>query len=329
MSAAYTWIMQGNEKRRVVLAAFDDQPHSAAEIASKLALSRTLTLYHVNMLLACKPPALRVVGATAMPHGGRRAPLYVRTGADFTDDTRIVAFRPGRAKPETKRDVQRAEAYQIILAALAVRPMGDQDLADYLGRDRKRLARHTIKMHALRLIHVTGFRMPLVGGNARKLYAPGDFPDAVRVLKRDQRMSVEERRERRKADVLESLAQEGTVNEIALRVRTHNNTARKYIGELRASGQVRITGWRKGRGECGLLQVFGLGSDPDAPRPAGESRRSQSPERVRARQSKAVNNALNGQKGRALSDQKKRAAVAETIASAKARPHNIFAALGL
>lgn len=222
----------------------------------------------------------------------------------------------GDASPRAKRH---AEYLRRILELLAEKPMGNTDIAEHFGIDRNAIARYTDEMYAKRRIYVSGYRLPVAGGNARKLYSPGNKPDVARLLK--GRPRVDFKRLRTEA-VLKALAVPRGCVEVGNMIGLSKEAAQLYINVLLSPDvrKVHIARWDKhARGQW--FPVYALGDGVDAQRPEVTLRT------MRRRGQTTENKASAGSDY--IVQEKARATVRETIASAKARPHNIFSALGL
>lgn len=216
-----------------------------------------------------------------------------------------------------KKAARRAEVEAKILRLLNAEPMSNADLALYLGVTRQAASFYTKGMHKRRVIHVQGFRLPTIAGNAHMLFGVGDKPDFVRILRNNRVQTPIEVTLQRKRDILDSLKTPKSAKEIANKINLGGASVLKYLQFLRKTGKVRIDGY-KSRGNANQwVPQYGLGSEPDAPLPPPSSKSS------RARDgSRALGDDF-------MASSRSRATVENTIAAARARPHNPFSALGL
>lgn len=231
------------------------------------------------------------------------------------------AYQP-KIKPTHAAAVRRATCEQRIRELLAVELMSNHELGAALGLSRSGAQNYTSSMLARREIFIAEWRHTNAGGAPRAYYGLGDNPDVafipVKPVSDPARNPHLLAAQNRRAIVL-ALATPRTSDEIAAHCHLGESTATKHIAALRAEKKARITSWRRAKNGKAWQPVYVLGSDPDAPRPAGTVRNRAQPDRAAADKRNSAK----------IGEEAARALVQKTIDQARARPHGFFAALGV
>lgn len=211
-----------------------------------------------------------------------------------------------------------AEQEARILEELAAGPKCNRQLAIDLGLSRSGVMRYTNVMHTAnpKRIHVCGFHEPANGGYSRPLYAAGDGVDLVyqpRHVKVPKKST--DRRAEKRAQILALLQTPRTAKQIAARVHFSYCWLADYLVELRKEKVIYIQKWTRPSRLGPHVAVYAIGDERDAKRPGQETRA----ERYAKERADPV------RLKRAQDVQKHN----RKLQKLKAKPANIFAALGL
>lgn len=217
----------------------------------------------------------------------------------------------------TKKSEHTAEIRARIIRLLNCEPMGDTELAPYMGMHRNAVAYHTKRMHKERLIHVCGYREETLIGLPAGLWGIGDKPDFVRILKNTRQRVGPDVTEQRKSDILKLVSEPATAKEIAGKIGLSSSRVLKYLLWLRKAGKVRVAGWKRDTTGKHWVSQYGLGNEPDAPLPDPAPTSSRS---------RCGSQALGDDKAAML---RSRATIEQTIAAARAKPCGFWHALGI
>lgn len=217
-----------------------------------------------------------------------------------------------------KKASRRAECEARILRIVNIEPMSLIDIASYMDITRSSVSAYLRDMHERRLIHVHAYQQPLLTGTSVAIYAPGDKPDFVRIVKAKKRKTPKEVTAMRTREILDLLSKGNyPASAIAMKVGLGIAAVLKYLQRFRKEHVVRLAEWHRASTGKHWVPYYGLGDAPDAELPPASGKSS------RAR---CGSRALGDDK---LAQERSRATVEQTIAAARAKPCGIFAALGI
>jgi hypothetical protein len=193
-----------------------------------------------------------------------------------------------------------------ILAVLETKPMSDHELGALFGIDSTNINHYTRRLRREGALHICGYgRMPDTGKPYR-LLAAGPGVDAVLETKRPRRVPGNKKRVDRVALIREALKAGATSRAISEKAGICQHHTLLYVRKLRDAKQARIQSWNPPGIAGQWVPVYGLGGEPDAPQPPTKRKSTRKRYTAAPRVSEVI-----------------------TIASARIKPHGIFAALGV